>query len=184
ERGHFGKEIFGNSYLVKGAAVPFEPLPGNHGVIALESPKDDELIAALNKASDDQVGGIYRLTEESYNSKKNAAALTPLSPPKREMLRAMPKGPFERKLETAQPADGALPLTDAALRKANLVEAARLAGAPAPAAPLTEAPAEPTVDAIAAAAAAPPPVADEGFRPATRRISRKPAPALVPAHPA
>ena len=175
----FGKELCSNIFYVAGAPVPFETLPGNHGVISLEIGKDDNLIAALNKAADASVGGIYRMTEAEFAQKKIAAASAPLTQPRRkEMLRQMPTNPLlKRKSDAAAAALGVnavpprpetVPLTDAALKKAS--------------APVLHEPVPPF--ATESSPASPEPASDvpvEGFRPATRRIKRRSATAEVAA---
>lgn len=163
---YFFKEIASNAYLVSGAPVQFEPLPGNRGSIALESPKDDTLIAALKDAATREVGGISSISESEYTEKKTLAASMPLTPPRhKEMLRPMPKGPFGRKVETAEAAEpvsrDGVPITDAAIRaanQANMTKAAMVAMSPSQTESVTD---------------AAPPLSEEGFRPSTRRISRK-----------
>jgi len=176
----FGKEIYSNSYFVAGTAVPFEPLPGNHGVIALEPPKDENLIVALNQAADAHVGGIYRMTEGVYEAKKTAAQSQSSQPRLRgkEMLRNAPKNPFERRNSPTAVADAppanpppapippALPFTHAALKKIEPP-------------PVTSPPAVPAVSSQPAEKPAEAPV--EGFRPSPRRIKRTAVPAVAPA---
>jgi hypothetical protein len=160
----FFKEIASNQFYVGGAPVQFESLPGNRGIIALESPKDDVIIAALSKAASEHVQGVSMISEDQMAEKKSLANSIPLPPPRaKEMLRPMPKGPFERKAPTAAPASqvsrDALPLTNSALREA--------AGISAPPPPPAAAP-------VPQMAESSPVTPEEGFRPATRRISRKP----------
>lgn len=180
----FAKEILTNSILVSGAAVKWQAIPGNQGYIELESPKDDVLISALGDLAAKQVGGVYRISEEQLAVKKKQAALMPLSLPRgqNEMLRPMPKGPFERKPQGAQAAaaapvkagNDAQPITHSALARAAAMNA------PQPPAPISTIPiSDPNVPI---GESVPVPVT-EAFRPATRRVGRprnkvvEPAPA-------
>ena len=102
----FGKELAANQFFVGGAAVPFEVLAGNTGVIALDSEKDKALVDALNLAASKGRGGIVKLSEEGYEAKKKVAPLATSPKPssrKDEMLRILPRdlSPF-RTAEAAE----------------------------------------------------------------------------------
>jgi hypothetical protein len=131
------------------------------------------------------VGGVYRITEAELAEKKSQAALMPSTPPRRkEMLRQMPKGPLQKRPPVASEAQGATPASPVAPRPETLpvTKSAEREGfapklhapePPFPTAPISQ-PAftEPAAAAPDAPAEAP---AVEGFRPPTRRISRRAA---------
>jgi len=144
---YYYKELNSVPYFVAGAPVQFEPLPGNRGVLSLDSPQHETLITALNSAAEKHIGGIVRISEAQYTEKKTLAASTPSLPRRaKEMLRPMPKAPFQRKQDMAAAAEPAKPV-------------------PAPTPQTVTAP--PPGENVTG-----PPVV-EGFRPATRKISRK-----------
>lgn len=174
----FAKEILSNPILVNGASVKWQSLPGNHGYLELESPKDDVLIAALGDLAAKQVGGVYRISEVQLAQKKTQAALTPLSLPRgpKEMLRPMPKGPFERKPQGAKAAvapvkasNDAQPITHSALARAAAINT------PQPPAQISTIPATLNIPIgqpnVPIGEPVPVPVT-EAFRPATRRVGR------------
>lgn len=67
---YFLKELLGSGFSVNGKKVPFEPLDGNQGVVALDDTKPDqkEFIDGLTKS----IGkyGIVRISQEQYTQKK------------------------------------------------------------------------------------------------------------------
>lgn len=166
----FAKELIQNSVLVNGAAVKWQSLPGNHGYIELESPKDDALIVGLNELATKGVGGVYRISEEQLEAKKKQAALIPLSQQRKpkEMLRPMPKGPLARKPQgapvvAAAPADEAQPFTRAALAHAASINTPQ---------PITTISTAPISDPNAPIGEPVPAPVAEAFRPATRKVGR------------
>lgn len=156
---YFSKVILTSAFIVAGKVVPFEPTGGNNGVIALDPQTDALLIEALKKAESERRGGILQISEAAYTQKKTEAGSTIFEPPRRQrdVLRPMPKGPNPFNLP--KPVATA-PSTAAPAEADTVVESV-----PPPVAPVATAP-----------TAEPSPVA---FKPATRRISRKPEP--VPA---
>ena len=175
-KAYFYKEIASNTFYVMGAPVQYDFEYQNRGFIALDSVKDNALIAAITDAANDSVGGIVRSTEAEYEAKKVEAQSTPSQKPLREkeLLRQVPKGPFDKR--------AAAPAVDDAAPAPKAAEKLEIP----PAVPFTNS----TLGRIAAQqsppAATPPlegpagtsessekPV--EGFRPAPRRISRKPS---------
>ena len=76
----FLKVILSNAFIVGGKPVPFEPIPGNEGVIALDPKENNDLITALSNAAANQKGGVVRISEAEYTQKKTAAALKPSAP--------------------------------------------------------------------------------------------------------
>ena len=153
----FLKVILSNAFIVGGKPVPFEAIPGNEGVIALDMKESNDLITALSNAAANQKGGVVRISEEEYTQKKTAAGLKQSAPRSRDALRPMRNAlsPFNMPTTVAK---GAQP-----------VSATPVAAATPEATASTVAPAAPVVEA---AAPAPEAVA---FRPATRRISWKDA---------
>ena len=166
----FAKEIATSQILVNGAVVKWQSLPGNHGYLELESPKDEVLIAGLEELATKQVGGVYRISEAELEGKKKQAALMPSYPPRgpKEMLRPMPKGPFERKPQGAKavvaPAsvsNDAQPITRSALAHAATINT--------PQPPISTIP----ISAPNVPIGEPTPVpVTEAFRPATRKVGR------------
>lgn len=152
----FFKELANMQVFIQGRPAPFELIPGNHGTLTLESPKDDEMIAALTAMSEKGRGGVVKVSEEELERKKKAAFSLPSKQQKKEYLRPIPKGPFDRKAGDANAAkpepppppspEGPAPLTRSAQQK--------LSGEVAP---TTPAAAEPTAPA---------------YRPPTRRVGR------------
>lgn len=159
----FFKAILSNALIVGGKPVPFEAIPGNEGVIALDPKDNSELITALSNAAANQKGGVMRISEEEYTQKKTAAALKRSAPRSGDALRPMRNAlsPFNMPTTAAK---GAQPVSGQTTAAAAAPEAAATK-APQPAAPAVE-------SAAPAPAAAP---AEVAFRPATRRISRKDA---------
>ena len=76
----FEKAILTSPYIVKGKAVAFDALAGNHGVLCLNSETDKELISALNEAITKGIGGIGRITEERANELKKNRPWQPPAP--------------------------------------------------------------------------------------------------------
>jgi hypothetical protein len=154
----FLKVILSNAFIVGGKPVPFEPIPGNEGVIALDPKENNDLITALSNAAANQKGGVVRISEAEYTQKKTAAALKPSAPRSRDALRPMRNAlsPFN------------MPTT--AAKGAQPVSSSPAVGATAPE---TTAPA--AAQAGPAAEAATPATEGVVFRPAVRRISRKDA---------
>lgn len=149
----FLKVILSNAFIVGGKPVPFEAIPGNEGVIALDPQHDSELITSLSNAAANQKCGVVRISEEEYTQKKTAAALRPSAPRSRDALRPMRNAlsPFNT------------PTTEAK-------------GAPPVSAPVAnvQAEAKPTAPSpVAGEQGADAQVEEVAFRPATRRISRK-----------
>ena len=147
----FLKVILSNAFIVGGKPVPFETIPGNEGVIALDPKNDSDLITSLSNAAANQKGGILRISEEEYTQKKTAAALRPSAPRSRDALRPMRNAlsPFNTPTTAAKDA-----------QPVNVPEVKAQPAAPDP----TGGEAVPT-----------PAVEEVAFRPATRRISRKDA---------
>lgn len=163
---YFSKVILNNAFMVGGKPVPFQPVPGNEGIIELEPEKDSQLITALNSAADNGQGGVLRITASEFEQKKTLAGLRPSAPPRKEMLRtALTPSPFNTQ-NTGAPA-------------------APPAEASSPAVPVVTLapPSEPEVAPASEPAAqeAPAPAANEAQRPVARRITRKPALESIPA---
>lgn len=162
---YFSKAILSMAAIVDGAAVEFEHLPGNNGVTALETGKDDALIAALDRMAAEQVGGIERLTKEQYDEKKNLA---------QSMQFAQRKGAPQLRV---------MPTNSSRLTRSAMAAAANPAEAnPAPAEPAsTEAVPHGTSEAppigepapVAPVAPAAPVTPPSALRPLARKISRK-----------
>jgi hypothetical protein len=153
----FLKVILSNAFIVGGKPVPFEAIPGNEGVIALDPKESNDLITALSNAAANQKGGVVRISEEEYTQKKTAAGLKQSAPRSRDALRPMRNAlsPFNTPTTAAKDAQpvSAPPVATATPQAA--------ASAAAQAAPVVE--------------AAVPAPEEVSFRPATRRISRKDA---------
>jgi hypothetical protein len=184
-KSYWFKEIASVQFFVAGAPVQFEPIHGNRGVLVLESPKDDALIGPLEKAASQGVGGIVKLNSEAeYLEKKEQAQLMPSQQRLRgkEFLRQAPKGPFAKKSTAVAGADApgaapvkkevppAMPFTKSAISQIKGPATVDTGTPPAPNGPGEGKPESAPVV--------------EGFRPATRRISRKPAPVETPPVPA
>lgn len=124
---HFAKEVLSNRYLVNGAPVPFEPLAGNRGVIALDdaNPQQAPLISALNDAAAQGRGGIVKISQADYEKKKLENSATLLTPSRR-------KSPLDAPLRIMP-------------TQAPRVQNARPAAVPAVVNPTPPAPAQPTV---------------------------------------
>ena len=153
------KELLSTPVIVRGKSVTFEPLPGNRGLLALDSHNESErqLAEDLNRLADEQVGGVVKISQAEYEDKKKAVLLTP-SDKKPEMLRVNPQTPF--------------PLTKSAT--AALAEGANIASQPAPSGPTTPTafPGPSGQDSApdpSAPPAPPVPPSDNGFRPPVRR---------------
>lgn len=97
-RVYFYKEILSNAFVVGGKAVPFEQLSGNRGVICLDPAKDQMLIDALTDAALKHRGGVVKIPYEVYAEKKSLHPWNPSEQKlKRDMLRALPTKPFNRR---------------------------------------------------------------------------------------
>lgn len=83
---YYYKELFSNAWYIGGKPVQFEQLDGNRGVLALDA--GDPLIAGLDQAAREQVGGIVRISAEEYAKKKS---LFPLRERKQETLQVAPR---------------------------------------------------------------------------------------------
>ena len=151
---YFLKEILSNPVIIKGARVGFENVGGNQGVIVLDSATDSdkEFIAGLNDFAGRGVGGVVKINEVQYTQKKSSSELKPSARPK-EMLR--PRQTASPFLPVQPPAEAMAPKTAAPVN-------------PSPAAELL-------LDTTNQGPIELPPIGDEPFRPATRRISRKEA---------
>lgn len=176
---YFSKAILSMAAIVDGRAVDFEQLPGNNGVLALETGKDDTLIAALDRMAAEQVGGIERLTKEQYDEKKNLA---------QSMQFAQRKGAPQLRV---------MPTNSSRLTRSAMAAAANLAdSAPANEAPTAapDAPAgdpvvphgttEPAPSVVKESLTPAPAEPASALRPVTRRISRAKAEAAAPVTPA
>lgn len=154
EKVYFLKVILTNPFFVGGQAVPFEPIAGNQGIIALDPQKDARLIESLTEAAKNQIGGIGLITQALYEEKKTQPDSTTYGERRRETLRVVPPGPNPFNIPTT-------------VQKA--VGRVEPAAAPvaAPAAAPVASPVPPTVPA--------PPAEPPVFRPTTRRISRQPS---------
>ena len=148
---HFLKEIINNPIVVEGKGIAFEPIGGGRGLLELDpnDPGHAKIIDALNEFYRRGVGGVAKITAMEYAEKKSLPPVMLLGR-QRERLRVAPRGPGPK------PNPGPTEATGAPVVK------------PTPPTPLPP-----------AAEAAEVPVAElaekyEGFRPPTRRISRKP----------
>lgn len=93
---HFYKEIFSNRYVCNGAAVDFEQLDGNRGVVELTPGQHDQLIQCLTDAAQKHMGGIVKISADEYAQKKTLYPLPPESVRRlqQEKLRVLPTRPF------------------------------------------------------------------------------------------
>jgi len=160
---YFVKASISNPVLVRGAAVPFEPVGSNWGVLALDTSIEGNkpVLDALNEFIKRGVGGVGRISAAEYAQKKSQPILKPFGP-RNAPLRSRPLGPSPRKA----PAQAVIA---------------------AAAVPAVEPPAEPPIDLSALKSVGEAQATPESFRPPTRRISRRPvgtAPAIVAAPPA
>jgi len=149
---YFVKASISNPVLVRGASVPFEPVGGNWGVLALDTSLETNkpVLDALNEFVKRGVGGVGRISAAEYAQKKSQPILKPFGP-RNAPLRSRPLGPSPRK------------------PPAPAVTAAA-------AVPVAEQPAaEPPIDLSALKSVGETPATPESFRPPTRRISRRPA---------
>lgn len=114
---YYYKELYSNAWYIEGKPVPFEQLDGNRGILELDL--TDPLVAGLDQAAKDQVGGIVRITEQEYHSKKNRFPFKGNRP--QELLEVAPRAdrpmgkafrpppPKESSESPAQLADGKTP---------------------------------------------------------------------------
>lgn len=86
---YFKKEILSTAYIANGAAVHFEVLDGNIGVLALLPGIDDGLIKALNEAAAKHKGGILKINEETYQNLKKNRPYNPSAKKRPDMLQLM-----------------------------------------------------------------------------------------------
>lgn len=63
-------------FFFNGKPVRFEALGGNVGIITLNAPADDELIAALDQAADARRGGVVPITAQERDELKKNPPLT------------------------------------------------------------------------------------------------------------
>lgn len=162
----YRKELVSNAFIVNGAAVAFEVLDGNRGVLTLDSEKttDQPLIAALDAAAAARRGGIVKISQEQAADLKKNWPYNPSRDRSRrnETLRIAGQRPPSRINPVAEAVDRA---------ETN---------APAQALPIIPGITAPKDAAPVPAPATPPnAVPDQSkpvFKPATRRIRRNPAP--------
>lgn len=91
-RSLYRKELVGNPVLINGTRVPFQPLAGNRGVLALDDakPEDTKLIEALNDLAARRKYGVVKITEEEFDSlSKKAQSFQPFTKRKLEKLKVM-----------------------------------------------------------------------------------------------
>ena len=70
---YFRKVLFSSPIFISGKPVPFQPVPINEGVIALDSA--DALVEPLSKLAAANRGGIVSITAEDYEEAKKKAQL-------------------------------------------------------------------------------------------------------------
>jgi hypothetical protein len=154
---HFSKEILSNPVMVEGNGIAFEPIGGGRGLLALDpnDPGQAKIIAALNEFDKRGVGGVTKITATEYAEKKSLPPVTPLGR-QRERLRVAIRGPGPKPNPPPTEATAVPPVS------------------PPPAPPIGGETATLPIGAGAAAPDGPMVEKYEGFRPPTRRISRKP----------
>lgn len=149
------KELVSNPFIVRGAAVPFEPLDGNRGVLAVDDAKNPTLVAELSAAAQKGRGGIVKLSQDKFEEVKKKHPLRPFGKKRPDMLQLM--------RSTAAP-----------IFKPKLADAKEVAVAAKPLAPPT-----------GALFAKPDSGEKPSFKPAMGKASQKaPAPAPTPSEPA
>lgn len=83
---YYYKELYSNTWYIGGKPVEFEQLDGNRGVLALDA--SNPLVAGLDAAAQEQVGGIVKISEEEFFSKKNHY---PFKSKSQEVLQVAPR---------------------------------------------------------------------------------------------
>lgn len=181
---YFQKEILGNAFIVQGKPVPFEPLDGNRGVIALNPATDATTIEALNKSAGRM--GIIKISAQEYEDLKKNHPFNPSQPqyhrgnmPLRVFPTRQPKGFGHEAAGVA----GANVSTQAPAAPAAAPELPPTPSIPSPTGrPLTGAMARAIAEQQTDPAQEAP--GPKPFRPAVRRVARKAAEPSQPETPA
>ena len=129
---YFFKEILGSGLSVQGSRVPFEPLAGNQGVIALDTDTTEGKSFAKGLKEVEGRFGIVEISEVDYNEKKNRHPYDPSvaqSLRQKEMLQVF-RSPGQRPPKQPNPSVGAAAVETP---KPNALElAASMPSAPPP----------------------------------------------------